>query len=242
MLLDTTDLATDRAAVRGSDLAFAAREVGAVWGGLFALGVGFGVLVAGHGLPWWLAPVISAVVFAGSVEFLLVGMLAVATPVATIALTALLVNSRHLFYGLSFPLRRVDGRAAKAYSVFALCDEAFALLSTRDDRELTSGRILWTQAGMHVGWVVGATAGGLAGATVLSGVEGLDFILIALFLVLTLDAFRARPDRLALGLAVGAAVAALVLAPGLMLLVAMTGYAAALVVRHHLTRAVPVHA
>lgn len=220
-----------------SELAVAARDVGVVWVGLFALGIGFGVLVTGHGLPWWLAPVISAVLFAGSVEFLLIGMLAAATPIATVAVTTFLVNSRHLFYGLSFPLHRVDGRAGKAYSVFALCDEAYAILTTRDERELTSARMLWTQAGLHLGWAVGALAGGLIGATLLSDVEGLDFILTALFLVLTMDAFRARPDRVGLGLAVGASVVALLVAPGSMLLVAMTAYAGALVVRHRVRRA-----
>src|SRR5688572_15294034 len=107
-----------------SDLRNATRETGVIWADLFALGIGFGVVVTSHGLPWWLAPVISAAMFAGSVEFILAGMLAASAPVAAIALTTLLVNSRHLFYGLSFPLHRVTGRLRKAYSVFALCDEA----------------------------------------------------------------------------------------------------------------------
>ena len=111
-----------------SDFTQALRDAGVVWAGLAALGIGFGVLVTSHGLPWWLAPVISATVFAGSVEFILVGMLAASAPVAAVAVTTFLINSRHLFYGLSFPLHRVRGRYRKAYSVFALCDEAFALL------------------------------------------------------------------------------------------------------------------
>lgn len=57
------------------DLVEAARETGVIWTGLFVLGIGFGVLVTSQGLPWWLAPVISGVLFAGSVEFILVGML-----------------------------------------------------------------------------------------------------------------------------------------------------------------------
>ncbi len=65
--------------------------------GLFALGAGFGVLVTSHRLPWWLAPVISVTMFAGSVEFILIGMLATAAPLASIAVTTFLINSRHLF-------------------------------------------------------------------------------------------------------------------------------------------------
>jgi len=138
-----------RAIAASPDLREAARDASVIWLGLFALGIGFGVVVTSHGLPWWLAPIISGLMFAGSVEFILVGMLAVRPPVAAIALTTFLINSRHLFYGLSFPLHRVRGRLAKAYSVFALCDEAYALTTSKDPDTLTSGRILWTQGGLH---------------------------------------------------------------------------------------------
>jgi 4-azaleucine resistance transporter AzlC len=204
---------------------------------MFALGIGFGVLVTDHGLPWWLAPVISAVIFAGSVEFILVGMLAVSAPIAAIALTTFLVNSRHLFYGLSFPLHRVQGRLARAYSVFSLCDEAFAILSTKEASTLTSARMLWTQAGMHLSWAGGSLVGGLVGATLLQGVEGLAFVLTALFVVLTMDAFRARADLLTLTVACTGSLLGLAFAPGSMVLVAMTSFTAAMVLRHRLTTA-----
>lgn len=73
-------------------------------------------------------------------------------------------------------------------------------------------------------WVAGATAGGSAGASFLSGLKGLDFVLIAMFLVLTIDTYRSRPDRRGAALAVTAALVALVLVPGAMVLVAMCGY------------------
>lgn len=203
---------------------------------MFALGIGLGVVVTAHGLPWWLAPIISGALFAGSVEFILIGMLSAGASVPAIALTTFLVNSRHLFYGLSFPLDRVGGRISKSYSMFALCDEAYALITALDNRVLNSRRILWTQCGLHLSWVAGATAGGLAGASFLSGLKGLDFVLIAMFLVLTLDTYRSRPDIPCIALAVAAALAALVIAPGAMVLVAMCCYTMALVGRHRLTR------
>ncbi|WP_068279261.1 AzlC family ABC transporter permease [Aldersonia kunmingensis] len=215
-----------------SALGEAARETGVLWAGVFALGVGFGVLVTSHGFDWWLAPLISAVVFAGSVEFILVGMLAVAAPITAIALTTLLVNSRHLFYGLSFPLHRVETRWGKAYSMFALCDEAYAVLTNRDSDALTSARILWTQLGLHMSWAVGALAGGLVGTQFLGGLDGLEFVLTALFVVLALDAYRDRPDQRTLIAALGCAAVALVVAPDSMLLVAMGLFAATLIMRH----------
>lgn len=218
----------------------AAREAGVIWAGLFTLGLGFGVLVASDGLPWWLAPVTSATLFAGSVEFLLIGMIVVSAPIAAIAVTTFLVNSRHLFYGLTFPLHRVRGRAGKAYSVFALCDEAYAMLATKDAATLSSSRILWTQVGLHGSWAFGAFVGGVLGSTLLGGsgaLGGLDFILTALFVVLTMDAYREHRDPVAPSSAAAAAGLAWLIAPGSMLLVAMTVYTVSLVARHKLRRA-----
>lgn len=219
-----------------SDLAVAARENWVIWAGLFALGIGFGVLVASHGFAWWIAPLISATVFAGSAEFILVGMLAVGTPLAAIATTTFVVNSRHLFYGLSFPLHRVNGRFAKAYSVFALCDEAYALMTAKAPETLRSRRILWTQAGLHASWTLGALAGGVMGATLLSAVKGLGFVLTALFVVLAMDAYRSHPDRRTMLLAAGCAGVAVLAAPKTMLLAAMSLFGLALVARHAINR------
>jgi 4-azaleucine resistance transporter AzlC len=219
-----------------SELAGVVRRTWVIWAGLFALGIGFGVLVTGHGFPWWLAPIMSATMFAGSVEFILVGMLAAGAPLAAVALTTFLVNSRHLFYGLSFPLHLVRGRMRKAYSVFALCDEAYALTAHRDPNTLTSGGILWTQLGLHASWALGALGGGVAGACLPSGLKGMGFVLTALFIVLTMDAFHENPDRIALGLAVGAALVAQVVLPGSMVLTAMCIFAAALIARSRFAR------
>ncbi len=208
-----------------------------IWAGQFALGVGFGVLVTSRGLSWWLAPVISATMFAGSVEFILIGMLATAAPLASIAVTTFLINSRHLFYGLSFPLHRVRGRYGKAYSVFALCDEAYALVTSKDPETLTSGRILWTQLGLHASWA-GSLVGAAVGVTLLGRLHGLGFVLIALFVVLALDAWRAAPDGITLVLAIASALSAKVVAPNEMLLVAFSLFTLALVIRHQRHRPV----
>ncbi len=93
------------------------------------------------------------------------------------------------------------------------------------------------QIGLHASWTAGALVGGVAGAILLGGIKGLGFVLTALFVVLTMDAFRAQPDPRTLTLAVGAAAIALIIAPGSMLLVAMTLFSAILIVRHRLQRA-----
>ncbi len=108
--------------------ALAALKVsGSVGLAIFPIGIAFGMLVAHSGLAWWWASVFSCVIFAGSLEFLLIGLTIAAAPPAQIAVTAFLVNLRHVFYALSFPLHRVEGKAGKTYSTFALTDEAYAL-------------------------------------------------------------------------------------------------------------------
>ncbi len=212
-------------------LVLAARDAAAVWSGLCALGIGLGVLVTNHGLPWWLAPILSGTVYAGSVEFLLVGLLAAAAPISTIAVTTLLVNSRHVFYGLSFPLHRIR-RWGRPYAVYALSDEAYVLVTRHRPEELSSGRILWTQAGLHLSWVSGSVIGAVAGASWLPDLTGVDFVLTALFIVLAIDAYRGRPDMPGLVAAAGAGVVAATLAGGAMLLVAMAAFVAFCLARH----------
>lgn len=213
----------------------AAREAAGVWAGLFALGLGLGILVTGHGLPWWLAPLISALVYAGSVEFLLVGMLAAAAPVSTIAMTTFLVNSRHAFYGLSFPLHRVRSWR-KAYSIYTLSDEAYALVTRHEPQARSGNCIVWIQAGLHLAWTSGAALGALAGAVVPHDLAGMDFILTALFLVLAMDAWRRRPDAVTVAVSLVAAIVAATFAPGAMLLVAMIGLTIGSISRHALRR------
>jgi len=162
------------------------RDSAGVGFGLVPLGLAFGVIVAHSGLAWWWATVFTSMVYAGSLEFLLVGLVVAVAPLATIATTALLVNVRHVFYALSFPLHRVRGRAARAYSTFSLTDEAYALTTSERGRVWPGGRILVLQLFLQLYWVGGATVGSL----IPDSVKGLDFAMTALFVVLALEALR----------------------------------------------------
>ncbi|MFE3602683.1 AzlC family ABC transporter permease [Streptomyces sp. NPDC059142] len=196
------------------------------------LGLAFGALVVRSGLDWWWAGLSAALIYGGSFEFLLIGMVGAAAPLASVAVAAFLVNARHVFYALSFPLHRVRGRLARTYSTFALTDEAYALTGTERSRTWSGPHILWTQFFMHLYWAGGATAGALLGSLVPGGVTGLDFALTALFTVLALDALRAsRRDLPTPVLALLSAVAARLLLPGQMLLAAFVLFTAGLLAR-----------
>lgn len=220
---------------KGGSLSFAAAvsDTASVGLSLFPLGISFGMLVAHTGLDWWWATVFTAVVYAGSLEFLLLGLVASVTPLGQIAVTALLVNLRHVFYALSFPLSRVRPRG-RLYATFALTDEAYALTAGSGARSWSGSRILWMQVLLQAYWVTGATAGALAGALLPFDLHGLDFALTALFVVLTIDAWRARRDLPSPLLAAASFAVAVLLAPGQALPVAMGLFTAGLLVRYAL--------
>lgn len=226
-----------------SEARAALKDSGSVGLGLVPLGLAFGVFVTHSGLAWWWPSVFTTVIYAGSFEFLLVGLVAAPAALATIALTAFLVNVRHVFYALSFPLHRVQGRAAKVYSTFALTDEAYALTTGEQARSWSGGRIRWLQVFLHLYWVGAATVGALLGSLIPQRVTGLDFAMTALFTVLALDAVRVRRGDLPTPvLALLSALAARVFLPGQMLLAAFTLFTAGLLARHLLTGERPSHA
>ncbi|MFI9029612.1 AzlC family ABC transporter permease [Streptomyces sp. NPDC053560] len=219
------------------------RDCASVGLGMLPLGLAFGALVIQSGLDWWWAGLSAALIYGGSFEFLLIGMVTAVAPLASIAVAAFLVQARHVFYTLSFPLHRVQGRLAKTYSTFALTDEAYALTSTKQSRGWSSRRILWLQFFMHLYWACSAVTGALLGSLIPDSVTGLDFALTALFAVLALDAVRdLRGDLPTPVLAALCALAARLLFPHEMLLAAFALFAAGLLARHLATRRKPTHA
>src|SRR5699024_9550039 len=129
------------------------------------LGLALGVLVVQTGFSWWWGPLIALFIFAGSLEFLMVGMLAAAAPLSQIAVSALLVNFRHVFYAISFPLHRVHGRGWKVYSTYALTDEVYAVTADPKAQTWSRTRILSIQLIFQAVWVASVCAGGTARAT-----------------------------------------------------------------------------
>lgn len=200
------------------------------------MGMAFGVLIVQSGLDWWWGPVFAGVIFAGSLEFLVLGMVTAAAPLATIAGTAFLVNFRHAFYALSFPLHRVHGGLAKAYSTFALTDEAWALTASPPAQGWSRRRILALQSTFHAAWVASVTIGALAGRLIPDSIVGLDFAMSAFFLILTMEAYRVRRNVPLPVIALVCALASYLLFGDGMLPAAMGSFVLIVVVIHHVQR------
>ena len=214
-----------------NDIRLAMADSSVVMLGIAVLGLGLGVILSAHHMPFWTAPLLSSLVFAGSVEFLMVGMISGCASIASIALTVFLVNARHLVYGLSYPLHNVKGFWAKALAIHTLCDEAFAVNSGPDRNERSGARILWVNVLIYVSWVLSVVLGYVLGASFLSSLKGVDFVMVAIFTVLAMDGYRANPDRVAALFVAISATVALIFAPSSFLVMALGSYVVLLLVR-----------
>ncbi|MEE2058662.1 AzlC family ABC transporter permease [Rhodococcus artemisiae] len=204
--------------------------------GLIPLGLAFGVVLTQGGFDWWWAPIFSIVIYAGSMEFLAIGLISAVTPFASIAAATLLVNFRHVFYGLSFPLRSIPlgsiySRIGRLYAVYALTDEAYAIIAPKAGQELSGTRVLTVQVLCQAMWVVSGTVGALIGAVLPAGLTGLEFALTALFTVLAIDAFRVNRDVPATVIAVVCGLVAMLIAKEQMLVVGLGLFVACLLAR-----------
>ncbi|QWW20774.1 AzlC family ABC transporter permease [Schaalia sp. 19OD2882] len=204
--------------------------------GYVPLGIAFGLLVAQSNLPWWMAPALSLTAYSGSAELLLVGLASAGTPLATIAVTTFLVNSRHVFYAFSFPLKAVRGPGARLYSMYALVDEAYALTVARP-QGWTHTRLLAMQVALQSTWVASGLVGVGTGSLLPGRIEGLDFALCAMFITLALDAARTRAEVPSVLLAGLAMILAWFLAPGQWLLTSLGVFVGLLCLRHLWVRA-----
>ncbi|MDR3341492.1 MAG: AzlC family ABC transporter permease [Treponema sp.] len=190
--------------------------------GYLAIGIAFGLLLVDAGYPWWLALVMSLVMYAGAGQFIAVGLFAAGAGLAEAALVQLVVNARHLAYGLSMLKRFNRAGPFKYYLIFALSDETFALLSSLPDREDRS-RFMFLVALLDQGyWVIGTVIGAVAGSLLPFNIEGIGFALTALFVVLMIEQIlRVRKARIFIIAALTAILTVFVLPARLSLLSAM---------------------
>ena len=164
-----------------------------VLSGYVVLGTGFGILLQsrGYGLGWALA--MSIFIYAGSMQYLAVDLLSGGAGLVTAAVTALMVNARHLFYGVSMIDKYRDTGWRKPYLIFALTDETYSLNCTGgQSREYYFLVSLFNQCY----WVAGSALGAVLGRVMPFSTEGIDFSLTALFVTVFVDQWRSTKDHI----------------------------------------------
>lgn len=205
--------------------------------GLVPLGLAFGLLVTQTGFAWWWTPVFSIVLYAGSMEFLAISLVTAGVPPLSAALYGFLVNFRHVFYGLSYPVSAVRSPVAKAYGIYALTDETYAILSTKNRSVWSQPRVMGVQMFCQSAWVLFGIVGALVGSALPLDLEGLDFALTALFVVLAIEALDVSRDVWLPVVALVTGVVGLLVSQEQMLLIGLSLYFAYLVARFLWSRA-----
>lgn len=160
-----------------------------VMAGYLVLGMGFGILLHDKGYSVWWALLMSAAIYAGSMQYVGVELLASGASLISAALMTLMVNARHLFYGISMVDKYRDTGKKKPYLIFALTDETYSLVCDADlpgDIDRTSYYFLVSLMDQCY-WVLGSVIGALLGSALDFNTEGIDFAMTALFVVIVVE-------------------------------------------------------
>ena len=171
--------------------------------GYIPLGAVFGFLFVQAGGAAWLALASSVLIYAGAAQFMMVPMLAAGLPLGAIGLATLVLNLRHVFYGLSLLNTLPHSRWRRWYCIFALTDETYSVLTALPAHERAS-RMTLLSALNQGWWVLGTALGAVLGAQAQITLTGLDFVLAALFAVLAVEQWRARHDAVPIWIAAAA--------------------------------------
>ena len=176
--------------------------------GFLFLGMTYGIYMNVSGFSFWYPCLMSLTIFASSVEFVAVNLLLGAFhPIQALAMT-LMLNARHLFYGISM-LDRFRGLGLKKiYLIFGMCDETFSINYTAEiPPDVDRGWFMFFVTLLnHLYWFAGATLGGIFGSFITFNTEGLDFVMTAMFVVIFLEQWlkekRHESSLLGIGLSV----------------------------------------
>lgn len=174
--------------------------------GYLVLGSGFGILMQAKGYPWWLAVAMSVTIYAGSMQYVTVELLTGGASLLTAALMTLMVNVRHLFYGVAMLDKYQPAGKYKPYLIYALTDETFSLVCSPALPPDVSyaAYAFWVSLLDQLYWVAGTAAGALIGSVVSFNTTGIDFSMTALFVVILVEQWEKtrehRPALLGLGI------------------------------------------
>ena len=160
-----------------------------IFAGFWFLGISYGILMKVNGFSFLYPALMALTIFGGSLEFVAASMLAGAfAPLETLLVT-IMIQARHLFYGISM-LEKYKGTGwKKFYLIFGMCDESFSINYSTDipDKVDKGWFMFFVTLLNHMYWISGAAIGGLLGNFITFNTEGLDFVMTAMFVVIFLE-------------------------------------------------------
>ena len=183
-----------------------------VMAGYIVLGIGFGMVLKskGYGLGWSFA--MSAFIYAGSMQFVLIDLITGGAGLLTTAITTLMVNARHLFYSISMVDEYKGARAKKPYMIFALTDETYSLACAGAPEGVSKhGYYFAVSLFDQIWWVSGCVLGSVLGAALRINAEGIDFALTALFLTVFVEQWLSTKNHIPALIGLGASLICLLI-------------------------------
>lgn len=163
-----------------------------IFAGFWFLGMTYGMYMRVSGFSIWYPVIMSITIFAGSAEFVAVNMLLGAFNPLQAFLMTVMINARHLFYGIAMLDKYKGTGLKKLYLIFGMCDETFSINCTADiPKEVDKGWFMFFVTLLNqCYWVFGATFGAVFGSFIRINMEGLDFAMTAMFVVIFLEQWK----------------------------------------------------
>lgn len=199
--------------MRGPEAKAAFLKTLPIMAGYLLLGFGFGVLLAAKGFAFWWAPLMSLVIYAGAMQYVAVDLLASGAPLLACAAMTLLINARHLFYGLSMLTKYQDMGRTKPYLIFAMTDETYSLICYQEAPEGLDRRRYFFLISLfnQLYWIVGGTLGALLHKLLPLDFRGVEFSMTAMFTVIFLEQWLSARNKLPQVVGLGCALLCLLL-------------------------------
>ena len=160
-----------------------------VMAGYVVLGAGFGVLMRVNGYGLLIAVLMSVLIYAGSAQYVGIRLITSGASLITVAMTTLLVNARHLFYGISMIDHYKGGGKRKPYLIFALTDETYSLVCDGEGPKGVDKHKYWFLISLfnQCYWIIGTVIGSIVGSLIKFNTTGIEFSMTALFVTVFVE-------------------------------------------------------
>ena len=165
-----------------------------IFPGYMILGMGFGILLKAKGYGFLACGLMSVFIYAGSMQYVGIDLISTGASIITTFFVTIVVNIRHLFYGIGMLERYQKLKSFKIYDIFALTDETFSIVCNKKDKE--DDYYFYISVLNQSYWVIGSLIGNILGNIIPFDYTGIDFSMTALFVVIVISKWESDSDHL----------------------------------------------